>query len=60
MGWKGELVLHSTRWRVQRVQCWFKAMLAHFDNALAAALESVIVHRSGLMACHARKRVARG
>jgi hypothetical protein len=60
MSWKGELVLYSARWRVQRMRCWFRAMLAHFDNLLAAALENMIVHGSGLTACRAKKKVVRG
>ncbi|HXJ95029.1 MAG TPA: hypothetical protein VMT20_19485 [Terriglobia bacterium] len=60
MSWKGELVLHSAHWRVQRVRCWFRAMLAHFDNVLAAALEDVIVRAAGLRACQAKRRVVRG
>jgi len=35
-------------------------MLAHLDNLVAAALEDLIVHGSGMKTCHARKRVARG
>jgi hypothetical protein len=39
------------RWRVQRMRCWFKAMLAHFDDFVAATLARVIVRGSGLIAC---------
>jgi hypothetical protein len=36
------------RWRVQRVRCWFKAVLAHFDDFVAATLAGVIVRGSDL------------
>jgi hypothetical protein len=50
----------SIRWRVRRARCWLQAMLAHFDDLAAALLAGVILRRSGLVACHARKTVVRG
>ncbi len=58
MSWKGEQ--ESMRWRVQRMRCWFRAMLAHFDDLLAAALTDVILHGSGLTACRARENGVQG
>ena len=49
----------SLRWRVRRVRCWLQAILAHFDNLVAALLAGVILRSSGLVACRARKAPAR-
>jgi hypothetical protein len=49
----------SIRWRVRHVQCWLQAMFAHFDDLAAALLAGVILRRSALVACHARKTMVR-
>lgn len=48
------------RWRVRRVRCWFKAMLAHFDDLLATVLAGVILRSSGMVAAKAVVRGKRG
>ena len=59
MSWEGREATVSIRWQMQRARCWLRAMLAHFDNLLAAALADAIVRGSGLKACHAKLAAGR-